>query len=182
MKLALGLLIAVGMGCAQQAQKEKTADRVSVLAAEWTRAKTGAQEYIDAMPEEGIGFRPTPEVRTFAEQMLHVAGANYMFASVASGQANPYDMSKGKNPEKMEELKQTKAALRKFVLESYDYMIAAAKGLSPAKLDEPVKFFDMEMPRYLLFAKGMEHHAHHRGQTAVYLRLKGVTPPSERLF
>jgi uncharacterized damage-inducible protein DinB len=34
----------------------------------------------------------------------------------------------------------------------------------------------------VLLAKAMERHAHHRGQTAIYLRLKGVKPPSERLF
>jgi uncharacterized damage-inducible protein DinB len=91
-------------------------------------------------------------------------------------------MSEGKDPEKMEELKQSKAALRKFVMGSYDFMIDAVKGVDEAELDESVKFFRMDMPRYLLLAKAIEHHAHHRGQTTIYLRLKGVTPPSERLF
>jgi len=167
---------------ATQAPKEMPADRVTVLVMEWTRAKTGTQEYIDAMPEDGIGFKPRPEIRSFAEQMLHIAGTNYVFASIASGQANPYDMFKGKDPEKMEDLKQSKTALRKFVLDSYDFMINGVKGLNSAKLDETVEFFKMKMPRYLLLAKAMEHHAHHRGQTTIYLRLKGITPPSERLF
>jgi uncharacterized damage-inducible protein DinB len=38
------------------------------------------------------------------------------------------------------------------------------------------------MPRSLLLAKALEHHAHHRGQAAVYLRLVGVAPPNQRLF
>lgn len=38
------------------------------------------------------------------------------------------------------------------------------------------------MPRSLLLAKALEHHAHHEGQAAVYLRLAGITPPSQRLF
>ena len=167
---------------ATAAQASKAADCVALLAAEWARAKTGVQEYIDAMPEEGIGFKPTPPIRSFAEQMLHLAGANYMFASVASGRDNPYDIFKGKDPEKIEDLKRSKAALRKFVLESYDFMIEAVRGLGGAGLDGEVEFFKMKMPRHLLLAKAMEHHAHHRGQTTIYLRLKGVTPPSERLF
>lgn len=30
--------------------------------------------------------------------------------------------------------------------------------------------------------KAFEHQTHHRGQTTVYLRLKGITPPAEKLF
>jgi hypothetical protein len=41
----------------------------------------GAKEYIEAMPEDALGFKPTPEIRSFAEQMLHLAGGNYMFAA-----------------------------------------------------------------------------------------------------
>ena len=152
-------------------------DRVTFLITEWTRAKTGIQEYIDAMPEDGIGFKPTPLVRSFAEQMLHIAGANYAFASIASGQDNPYDLLKGNYPEKREDLKQSKGALLKYVMDSYDFMIEAAKGLDSAKLDGTIDFFKMKM-----LAKAMEHQAHHRGQTTIYLRLKDVTPPSERLF
>jgi uncharacterized damage-inducible protein DinB len=157
-------------------------DRIAILAAEWKRAKTGAQEYIDAMPEDGIHFRPTPGVYSFAVQWLHVASAMYVFASAVSGQENPYDRSKGGDPAEREDLQQRKAAMRQFVLDSYDFMIRAVEGLDVSRLDEPVKFFKMEMPRSLLLAKAMEHHAHHRGQTAIYLRLKGTTPPSERLF
>ena len=157
-------------------------DRVNLLVAEWTRAKLGVQEYIDAMPDDGVVFKPTPEIRSFAEHYLHVASTNYIFASVASGRDNPYDKKKGKDPEQAEDLKQNKAALLGFVMGSYDFMIDAAKGLSDAALDEDVEFFKMRMRRHVLLAKALEHHAHHRGQTAVYLRLRGVTPPSERLF
>jgi uncharacterized damage-inducible protein DinB len=146
------------------------------------RAKTGVQEYIDAMPEDGIAFKPTPEIRSFAEHYLHVAGTNYAFASAASGRDNPHDMMKGKNPEQMEDLKQAKAGLLEFVSASYDFMINAVKGLSDSALDEDVEFFKMKMRRDVLLAKAMEHHAHHRGQTTIYLRLKGIIPPSERLF
>ena len=162
-----------------QPPKEMPSDRVAILVMEWTRAKTGAQEYIEAMPEDGISFRPTAEIRTFAEQMLHLSGGNYMFGATASGQANPYEKN---DPEKMEDLKKNKAALLKFVMGSYDFVINAVKGLTVAKLDQTADLFGMKMPCHLLLTKGIEHQAHHRGQTTIYLRLKGVTPPSERLF
>lgn len=166
----------------QQAVKELPKDRATILAAEWTRARLGVKEYIEAMPEEAIGFKPTPEIRSFAEQMLHLAGGNYMFASVASGKDNPWDFTKGKDPVNVPEFKANKAALLKFVMESYDFAIEAVKGLTSAQLDEGVQLFNMKMPRHMLLAKGIEHAAHHRGQTTIYLRLKGITPPSERLF
>lgn len=150
--------------------------------AEWTRAKLGTQEYIDAMPEDGLGLKPTPEIRSFAGQFIHIAGTNYMFASNVSGTENPYEPRKGKDPEKMPELTKTKAALREFVLGSYDAVIQAIQKQDAAALQEEVPFFNMKMTRSLLLAKALEHHAHHRGQSTIYLRLKGITPPSERLF
>lgn len=165
-----------------QAAQVALPDRVALLAAEWKRAQLGVREYIEAMPEDGIGFKPAPPVRSFAEQMLHLAASNYMFASAVAGKENPWDFTKGKDPEKVPELKQTKAALLKFVTESYDYALAVIKDIKPAQLDEPAQLFSMKMPRHQLLTKGLEHQAHHRGQTTIYLRMKGITPPSERLF
>ncbi len=179
--LTLMMLIPL-LGQAQSTGAGAAPDRVKTLVAEWKRMKLGAQEYVDAMPEEGIGFKPTPEIRSFGEQMVHLAGTNYAFAGAITGQANPYDATKGKNPEQMPELRQTKAALRAFVLGSYDFMIQGLEKLDAAKLDEEVQFFNLKVTRAMLLAKALEHHAHHRGQTTIYLRLKGVTPPSERLF
>ena len=157
-------------------------DRINSLVQEWTRAKTGAQEYIEAMPEDGIGFKPTPEIYSFAEHWFHVAEAAYVFASGVSGLNNPHARPEGEETEKMNEVTRSKASLLEFVMGSYDFMIEAVRTLDDAGLDEAVKFFKLEYPRSVLLAKAMEHHAHHRGQTAIYLRLKGIKPPSERLF
>lgn len=148
------------------------------MVADWQRAKAFTKEYLDAMPDAGIGFKPTPEIRSFAEQMLHLANANFNFASAASGAANPYQ---GKDLEKLEEFK-TKAGLSKVVLESYDFVIAALNNATEAQLAENVKVFNHDLNRGLAFEKAFEHQTHHRGQATVYLRLKGVTPPGEKLF
>src|SRR5271170_1106205 len=60
------------------------------MVVEWQRAKIYTKAYLDAMPEDGYGFKPTPEIRSFAQQMLHISDANYIFASVASDKANPF--------------------------------------------------------------------------------------------
>src|ERR1700692_1126259 len=61
----------------------------SQMVVEWQRAKTYTKAYLDAMPEDGYGFKPTPDIRSFAQQMLHLADANYLFSFVASGKQNP---------------------------------------------------------------------------------------------
>src|SRR5262245_8824501 len=109
---------------AGQALKEYPNGRIDALVREWTRARDYTREYLDAMPEDGMNFKPTPEIRSFAEQMLHLASALFIFASTAAGTTNPYS---GKNLEKMEEFK-TKAALTKVVMESYDFVMTSAKA------------------------------------------------------
>src|SRR6188768_3569304 len=56
---------------------------------EWERAKAYTKEYLDAMPESGYALKPTPEMRSFAEQMLHITDANYGFISAATGEKSP---------------------------------------------------------------------------------------------
>lgn len=145
---------------------------------DWKRAKEYTKEYLDAMPEDGINFKPTPEIRSFAEQMLHIANANYGFSAAASGKANP---NEGKDLEKMQEFK-TKAGLTKAVMDSYDFVISSLQATPDDRMAEKVKFFKWEIERGNAFQKAFEHQTHHRGQTTVYLRLKGVTPPQEKLF
>jgi uncharacterized damage-inducible protein DinB len=156
-------------------------DRVATLAAEWERARAGTQDYLEAVVGDHLSFRPTPEARSFAEQFLHLASTQYAFAANATGRANPLTLSSA-DPEKDEKLKGDPDAVRKFVLDSYDFMIDGVRALDLAVLDEEVPFFRLQIPRSLLLAKALEHHAHHRGQAAVYLRLTGITPPSQRLF
>ncbi|MGH9842650.1 MAG: DinB family protein, partial [Blastocatellia bacterium] len=51
----------------------------------WKRAKKWTLEYVDAMPENAINFKPVPEVRSFAEQMLHLAFWNYGLCESLAG-------------------------------------------------------------------------------------------------
>ncbi len=144
--------------------------------AEWTRAKAYTKAYLDAMPAEGYAFKATPEVRTFAAQMLHLAGANYMFTSSAIGEKAPAEA----NAEKT--VAPTKEAVTKAVLDSYDYAISKINATPADQMTQEITLFNMKTTKGLAFAKAFEHQTHHRGQTTPYLRLKGVTPPQEMLF
>jgi len=145
---------------------------------EWERAKLYTKEYLDAMPEKDYAFKPTPEMRSFADQMLHLGADNYVFTAAALGEKFPAGMDQlEKTSEK------TKSSVTKNVLDSYDFVIEALKKLTAAQLTEKVKLFDrFELSREQAFEKGFEHQTHHRGQTTVYLRLAGTKPPAEKLF
>lgn len=145
---------------------------------DWERAKVYTKEYLDAMPDEKYALKPTPEMRSFADQMLHLASANYLFVATASGIKAPEGVDQlEKNSEK------TKAAVSKNVLDSYDFVIAALKKMDAKQLSENVKLFGrFEMTKAQAIEKAFEHQTHHRGQTTVYIRLAGATPPAEKLF
>ena len=148
------------------------------MIADWERAKAYTKEYIDAMPEDGMSFKPSPEVRSFAEQMLHMSQGTIGLIVSGTG-ATP--IFEGKSLEKMDELK-TKSMLTKVVMESYDFAIQAIKNLDATKLDSVVKRGNYAVSQYAWLNKAFEHQTHHRGQSTIYLRLKGIKPPNERLF
>lgn len=150
------------------------------MIADWERAKAYTAEYLDAANDDVIPFKPTPDVRSFGQQMLHIAEGNYGFAATAGAKKSPIEFGALERASgdytSIEDLK-------KVVMESYDFMIEALKDLPESRFDEPVKFFNrFEMTREVAFQKAFEHQTHHRGQTTVYLRLKGITPPNEKLF
>src|SRR5476651_177101 len=89
----------------------------SQMVAEWQRAKTYTKQYLDAMPEDGYTFKPTPEMRTFAQQMLHLSDANYFFGATGSGKPSPMGQTSNEKT-----VAQTKDATTKAVMDSYDFV------------------------------------------------------------
>ena len=154
----------------------------SQMIAEWQRAKAYTKEYLDAMPEDGYGFKPTPEVRSFAQQMLHLADVNYAFAADASGKPSPFGHTTADHSQLGRTIAQTEVATTKAVMDSYDWLISVLQGMTPDQLQETIQFAKLDITRFGMFGKAFEHQTHHRGQTTIYLRLKGITPPSEKLF
>jgi uncharacterized damage-inducible protein DinB len=151
--------------------------------AEWQRAKSYTKAYLDAMPADGYGFKPTPEIRSFAQQMLHIADANYIFATVASDKPNPIGETFASSHDLNEKtVSPTKGAVTKAVMDSYDWVISTLQNMTPDQMQETTKFGKHDITRSGLYGKAFEHQTHQRGQTTIYLRLKGVTPPAEVLF
>ena len=167
------LFLVLGLNSFAQAQTT-----IDEMVKDWERAKAYTKEYLDAMPESGYALKPTPEIRSFAEQMLHLTDGNYGFAAAATGAKSP--VGQGESEKSTDK---SKASVTKQVMAGYDFVINNLKKMTPAQLNENIKLFNQfEMTRRAALDKLFEHQTHHRGQTTVYLRLAGVTPPQEKLF
>ena len=170
-KFLSALLLFMGSGLFAQAQS------IDEIVKEWERAKTYTKEYLDAMPESGYAFKPTPDMRSFAEQILHLTDADYGIISAATGET-----PSAKDLEKTVTDK-SKANITKIAMDGYDFAINSIRKLNPASLQEQIKLFGrVDISRKGAIDKAFEHQTHHRGQTTVYLRLAGVKPPQEKLF
>jgi uncharacterized damage-inducible protein DinB len=175
---AIGLWVDIGTtGYFKDLKVTPLHNPVNDIVKEWERAKAYTKEYLDAMPEAGYALKPTPEMRSFAEQMLHLTDANYGFAA-ATGEKSP--VGQGESEKATDK---SKANVTKLVLAGYDFVISNAKKMTPAQLNETVKLFGrFDMTKGTALAKCFEHQTHHREQTTVYIRLAGATPPQEKLF
>jgi uncharacterized damage-inducible protein DinB len=176
-------LLAAGLGLSLAFKTAETSppalsEKQIAMVADWERAKAYTLEYVNASKDEMLTFKPTPEMRTFAQQFLHLSEANFGMGAAAGGKSSPYDWGALEKSDKYN----TKAALAKIVGESYDFVIAAIKDSNDQKLAETITVFNFKLTREVTFSKVFEHQTHHRGQSVVYLRLSGIKPPDEKLF
>jgi len=127
-------------------------------------------------PEDKYDFKPTPAQRSFAEQLLHAANANYYFINPAIGKKMPAE----EDPKRADY--KTKVAVVAFVKKSFEDGGAAIrmkgdKGLSDLVVDP----FANQQVRVSDMAWGLlEHSGEHYGQLAVYYRVAGLVPPESR--
>lgn len=124
----------------------------------------------EAMPAPDYGFRPHPESMNFGELMAHIATTNYQFGAGLADSAPPAMPSPAE-----------KDAYVKFLSSSFDYCSAVISALTGEQLGTPHNSPDGRLlGREILLAQYV-HVAHHRGQAEIYLRNKGIRPPSYRV-
>jgi uncharacterized damage-inducible protein DinB len=140
----------------------------------------------EAMPEDKYNF--TPEglnlqgsdykgVRTFGEQVKHVAATNFGLWSAVTGEKPAYDVSDDEHgPASVK----TKAEIIKFLKDSFEAGHKAAKSLSPQNSSETVKTFFGPTPKVFAVSFTVAHAFDHYGQMVEYLRMNGIIPPASR--
>ena len=156
-----------------------TSEEIKIqMVTDWERAKAYTVEYLNAMPADKYSFKAVDSIRSFAQQMLHLASGNIGLMSNASDSKPPFmrrDLETSPGA-------QSKDSVMYFVTASYDYCINAVKTSDVNKWGEKKKFFNYDVTRYSMMIKTFEHQTHHRGQTTIYIRLLGIRPPAEKLF
>ena len=124
----------------------------------------------EKMPEEEYAFKPDPAVRSFGQILGHVADANYSFCSGVRGDSSP---SRG-----IEKTKTAKAELRVALHDAFAYCSQAYDALTDASANETVKAFGQERNKLGVLWFNASHNLEHYGNLVVYMRLKGIVPPS----
>jgi uncharacterized damage-inducible protein DinB len=132
----------------------------------------------DKMPEENYGMRPGPqtEVRTFGQQVGHIANFNFLWCSQAKGEKNP---NAGHDNEKLA----TKAEFMKALNDSFAYCDAAYNALTDASGLETVDITQesgrqTKNLRMALLIMNYGHNNEIYGNIVTYLRMKSIVPAS----
>jgi uncharacterized damage-inducible protein DinB len=145
---------------------------------DWERSKAYTLDYLNTMPADKYSFKAVDSIRSFAQQMLHLASGTFGLMNMATGEKPSFN-ARGLEGRATA---QTKDSVTYYVTASYDFALSAVKSLDVAKLGEMVGQENNKITRYAAVLKALEHQAHHRGQTTIYIRLQGIRPPNERLF
>jgi len=130
--------------------------------------KDNLMKAADKMPEEGYSLQPSKEERNFGGWVGHVADAQMTICSAIAGAPKKIDAGS----------KTSKADLVAALKESFDACDAVYDGLTEANGNDPVPFFRGQLPRLAALANNIAHDNECYGSMAVYLRLKGIVPPS----
>jgi len=160
---------------------QSAADAANPMSTWLRNAYTGNRNNIvrtaEKMPEENYGMRPgaQPEVRTFGQQVTHVATYNFLWCSQAKGEKNP-------NPGKLDAIT-SKAEILKVLNDAFSYCDGVYRGLTDASGVETIDITQENgrQTRNLRMGLLTLNYAHNNeiyGSMVVYLREKNIVPPA----
>jgi hypothetical protein len=136
----------------------------------------------EMMPESGYEFRPTPDLRTFGQQMNHATGAHYSFCNQAGTppgvqkQAAPALAAITAKPAIIAALKESIAYCNGVLAAaSEEWLSVSAAGLGGSSSGL------IQGMRAHAFIYNAVHSAEDYGTITTYLRMQGVVPPSTAL-
>jgi uncharacterized damage-inducible protein DinB len=129
----------------------------------------------EKMPEENYEFKPSRDVRSFGQQVGHVADDQYNLCAPAKGEIRKAAYTD------IENRLSRKADLIGALKEAFAYCDGAYDAPTDATGAETVNFGKMSRTRFAMLNWILWHTWEHYGNVVVYLRMKGLVPPtSER--
>ena len=172
----LAICVAVAAGVWSSGSVVQTADvspSAKDLLSNWKEGGRKLADMAADFPEAKYDWKATPEVRSFAEQLLHAAGyANYV-GEVAKGLRPPEQDPPRSNFK-------SKADVVAYVRKAYADGAKAIEATSDAKLQSSIDVGRWKPSLYGLWDSAVEHSGEHYGQLVVYYRLNKMVPPESR--
>ena len=164
--LIMTLAAACACGCSLQAQ---TANPMSTEAKQaYTSIKNNLLKMAEKMPEENYDFQPTPEVRTFGGLVAHIADSQARTCSAVNGSPKSVGAAS----------KSSKADLVAALKQSFEICDTAYDSLTDASAAEMITTPRGQSSKLGALVRNTTHDNEEYGYMSVYLRLKGVVPPS----
>jgi uncharacterized damage-inducible protein DinB len=120
----------------------------------------------DEMPETKYSYRPTKEVRSFAEILIHVGDISYILCSNAKGEATPG----------MAAAKGSKAEIKAYLKGAFAYCDGVYSGFTDPHLNDSANFFGVKTNKMFILTQVGNHDALHYGNLVTYLRINGLEP------
>jgi uncharacterized damage-inducible protein DinB len=167
--LVLALLVALTGDAASGSQANPLSSEV---AGDYRTVRDYFIKAAEEMPEADYGFKPSPTVRTFAQQVAHVADDQYNLCAPAKGETRKAAYRE------IENTLSTKAALVPALKAAFAYCDAAYDSLTDSGGTEMIA--DKSRTRFGMLNWNMWHTWEHYGNVVVYLRIKGLVPPSSQ--
>ena len=185
-KTTILLLLVTGLcgwpSRAQQTQQKSDASKAvpsssQIVLAQWNEIGRKLIAMAEDFPEDKYDFKPTPEMRSFAEQLLHVAGSMEYFTAPVQGKTPAREME---NPPRA--TYKTKADVVAFVKKEVEDGAAAIKAKGDKGMADLIADPESKQQMHVSdLAYGLiEHSGEHYGQLVVYYRLSGLVPPESR--
>ena len=128
-------------------------------------------EAAELMPEADYLFKPTPETRPFGQLISHVALSQFSFCSFLQGGPSPKAAEKEETP-------RSKAELIALLKESATFCDPLVNAMTDEGMVQLMKVGPNEGARGLVVIGLITHGNEMYGTIAVYLRLKGIVPPT----
>ena len=166
----LAFVIAAVLG-PQAPPAGQTFTLAATLIRSYQNVQRNVLEAAEKMPEDNYGFRPTPEIRPFGELIAHTALAQFGNCAALKGVDSPHKDDK-------EEAPRNKAQLIALFKESTEYCDPAITPLKDDDLPALVKVNTNQAAKGVLLGGLATHGNEMYGTMSVYLRLKGIVPPT----
>ncbi len=178
----VGTAVAASPQAAMQAKPDQKPTFAMVLDHSLTNVEQEVVPAAEAMPEDKFNFAPTQGefkgVRTFAQQVKHIAAVNYMMAGAILSEKPPVDLGGENGPDNI----MSKADVVKFLKDSFTYLHKAANSIDENNVLGLVQapFGPNKMTRLGLSVIAISHPFDHYGQIVEYLRMNNIIPPASR--